>query len=321
MDGLNILSLKENDCQFSVTRNREFHQANLVLEGKAKQLRQQGRGKRPNAATALTTEEEETLWQNKKLGNESPRVLSQTMWWILTQHFGLRGRQEHHSMNVEDFTFRLDDNGVEYVTFKEGPTKTRQGGLNTKRRPVLPKMFATGGTRCPVNLFREYLSRRPSEFLSTGPFYLALIDNPQTSVWYKRQRLGTNSIDSMMRNIIKNSKVESTKKLTNHSARKTLVKKLRTANVERQSIIQVTGHASEKSLDDYDEGNEQEQQVLSHIISKHQPAASHNMPSLSMAHSSQSSTASGNSTKASQQNGQAQTVNNLASPANTSAHA
>ena len=67
-----------------------------------------------------------------------------------------------------------------------------------------------------------------------------------------------------MKNIVKSTPVPlSGKKLTNHSARK----KLRTANVERQRIIQVTGHASEQSLQDYDEGTEQKQQVLSSIIS------------------------------------------------------
>ena len=71
----------------------------------------------------------------------------------------------------------------------------------------------------------------------------------------------------MMKGIIKNTPLEtSKKKLTNHTARKTVVKKVR-ASVERQSIIQVTGHASEKSLNDYDEGSEQEQQQLSNIIS------------------------------------------------------
>ena len=100
------------------------------------------------------------------------------MWWILIQQFGLRGRQEHHSMSVEDFKLCKDDCGTEYVIFNENPTKTRQGGLNTKRRLVLPKMFATVGPRCPVALFKEYLSRRPAEIRKTGPFYLAVIDNP-----------------------------------------------------------------------------------------------------------------------------------------------
>ena len=104
-----------------------------MLEGKVKHLPQQDKGKRPNTVNALTAKEEEMLWTEKSLGNSSRRVFSQTMWWVLTQDFGLRGPQEHHSMEVEDFAFCVDDCGTEYITFKEHPTKTRRGGLNTKR--------------------------------------------------------------------------------------------------------------------------------------------------------------------------------------------
>jgi hypothetical protein len=46
------------------------------------------------------------------------------LWWLLTQHFGLRDRQEHHEMNVEDFSLQKDDNGIEFVTFAEGVTNS-----------------------------------------------------------------------------------------------------------------------------------------------------------------------------------------------------
>jgi hypothetical protein len=94
------------------------------------------------------------------------------MWWLLTQHFGLRGQQEHHTMAVEDFEFGEDDNGIAYVSFKDNPTKTHQGGLHITKRQQLPKMFATGEKRCPVSLFKEYLSRRPVFLRTNGPFYL-----------------------------------------------------------------------------------------------------------------------------------------------------
>ena len=94
--------------------------------------------------------------------------------------------------------------------------------------------------------------------------------------------LGVNSIDKMMRGFIKNTPVEtSKKKLTNHTARKTVVKKLRAASVERQSIIQLTSYGSEKSYNDYDDGSEKEQQQLSNIISMTpQSAASSSSPDL-----------------------------------------
>ena len=78
-------------------------------------------------------------------------------------HFGLRGRQEHHDMKVEDLSFQKDDGGVEFVTFSEGLTKTRGGGLRVKPRLATPKMFATGKKRCPVALLKKYLDKRPEE--------------------------------------------------------------------------------------------------------------------------------------------------------------
>ena len=37
-------------------------------------------------------------------------------------------------MYVEDFSFSKDDNGVEYITYEENPTKTRQGSLRKKKK-------------------------------------------------------------------------------------------------------------------------------------------------------------------------------------------
>jgi len=54
-------------------------------------------------------------------------------------------------------------------------------------------------------LLKQYLSRRPQELRDKGPFYLAIIKNPKTNVWYKKQQLGVNSIDNMMKGVIKNT--------------------------------------------------------------------------------------------------------------------
>ena len=139
--------LKEAGSSISIAKDREFVNSRKVLEGKARFLREQGYGKRPQASKALTTEDEELLWSKGLLGNQSPKSLIGTMWFLLTQHFGLRGCQEHHDMFVEIFLFL-----VEYVTYEENITKTCQGGLRKKRRVVQLKMFTTGGFRCLVKL-------------------------------------------------------------------------------------------------------------------------------------------------------------------------
>ena len=101
--------LRERNYPHSIIKDCQFQQSKKVLEGQAKLLRQEEKGKRLDASSTLSIPEEEALWDNGKLGSSSPRVLCHTMWWILTQHFVLRGRQEHHSMNVEDFNLCRDD--------------------------------------------------------------------------------------------------------------------------------------------------------------------------------------------------------------------
>ena len=129
-------------------------------------------------------------------------------------------------------------------------------------------MCATGGDRCLVTIFKEFLSRRPPKIHATSPLYLSCVSNPSSQVWYKRQPMGVNKLNDMMKTVIKVTTLEySWKTFSNHSARKTVVKKLKTAGLERSSIVKVMGHRNEKSLDDYDEGDENKQQQLSHTIS------------------------------------------------------
>ena len=178
-------------------------------------------------------------------------------------------------MYVKDFSFSKDDNGVEYITCEENPTKTRQGGLRKKGRVVQPKMFATGGPRCSVKLLKTFLSHRPEQMKSSGPFYLAVIERPKSQVWYKRQRMGIHSVNSSMKSMAVQAEIEG-KRLTNHSARKPLVKKLKAANQPRSAIIGVTGHTKEGSLADYEEGDENEQRLISSIISSDGQASTSN---------------------------------------------
>ena len=257
--------LKNKSYSHSIVRDREFSSSKQVLDGKAKQLRLAGREKRPNKARQVSEEEEEILWKSEKLGGKNPESLIQTMWWLLTEQFGLRGRQEHHGMRLEDFRIMKGDDGLEFVEFTEGPTKTRPGGLNAKPRQFQPKMFQTGGEKCPVALFRQYISHRPPNLRTSGPFYLSIKYNrrPDDEIWYEVQPMGENKINSMMKNIISGTTL-----FSNHSARETLVTKMKKAKLERSAIAKVTGHRNIQSLDDYDESDEDEQRQLSWAISK-----------------------------------------------------
>ena len=210
---------------------------------------------RSSRSRSLTKEEEEVLQKNRHLGGGTTRALLSTMWWLLTQHFGLRGWQEHYQMEVGDLTLQRDYDGNEILSFAKGPTKTRQGRLSVKTRLVTLKMFATGNEeRCPVMLFKRYLETRPSEMKKSGPFHLSVFDEPVSSVWHKKTPVGKNIINTFMNNMKENSALKDLcpeKNLTYHSARKTVVKKLKSSGISKCEIKNITSHASAQGLDDY----------------------------------------------------------------------
>ena len=230
------------------------------------QLREQGKGKRPNKSHPLEHSHETALWEKGQLGDFNGRALTNVNFKNLTEHLGLRGRQEHYNSFVEDFVIHQHEDGSQSVEFNEGPTKTRSGGLRVRRRTTPQIMHSTdGGDRDPVRLFNLWLQKRPEGMKDNGPLYLGVIARPKSDkVWYMKQRMGENTIGSIMKSMA--SSLSTDKKLTNHSMRKTLVAKLKKAGQPRNVICEITGHARESSLDDYDHIDENQRKNISHII-------------------------------------------------------
>ena len=76
--------------------------------------------------------------------------------------------------------------------------------------------------------------------------------------------MGENTIGDIMKNMKTSSpSAANEKKMSNHSDRKTAVKKMQRKGLSRSDIILITGHASEKGLDSYDE---RQQKTLSNIL-------------------------------------------------------
>jgi len=81
--------------------------------------------------------------------------------------------------------------------------------------------------------------------------------------------MGKNMISKIMQSMKENSPLQEMcpdKRLSNHSVRKTVVRKLKAKGVPKSEIITITGHRQEQSVEAYDSGNEDEQRQLSNII-------------------------------------------------------
>jgi hypothetical protein len=110
-------------------------------------------------------------------------------------------------------------------------------------------MFSTdGGERDPVRLFKLWLSKRPNGMKDNGPLYLTIINRPKSAdVWYARVRMGENTIGNIVKSMA--SCLNTSKKLTNHSMRKTLVSKLKVLDKLAMSFVKLLAiHANHLSM-------------------------------------------------------------------------
>lgn len=265
--------LREKGRTYSIQKDKEFEGCRKILNGKAIELRENGMGKRKNRSDPLSEQEEEQLWKRKILGAYNPKSLNHTIFFMLSQQFGTRGCQEHHQLRVEDLKFIRNTSGETiFVEWVEGLTKTRQGGLNKMERRLPQKLFAQGGDRCPVKFLELLISKRPESLKDTGPLYLRPLDCPREDVWYSSQPVGVRTIDTYMKNMAMLGKLDATnKKFTNHSIRKTMVRKLQKAGISNDKIAAITGHRNEQSLRDYADADPDDHRAISAILSNPRP--------------------------------------------------
>ena len=182
---------------------------------------------------------------------------------------GFRGRQDHYDTYVEDFSIFQMADGSKVVEFEENPMKTRQGVLRNSTRRSPQQMWSTDrGKRHPVKLFEKWLDHQLDVLKKSGALYLT------SNTWYSKTRMGQHRIRQIMKSVASCLPPESNEKITNHSTRKTVVAELKNAGQPRHKIIQVTGHAQESSLDDYDKITVSERRELSHIASRYVPVQS-----------------------------------------------
>ena len=143
----------------------------------------------------------------------------------------------------------------------------------TDVRKVPPKMFATSDSRCPVEAYKFYASKRPEGMRDPdSTFYVATrtvpLRDPENDKWFINQHVGQKKLSKMMKQMQITGELNPAKRLTNHSARKHLVQKLRDSDVAPTDIMQISGHKNIQSVLTYSKMNEKQHRVCSDILSK-----------------------------------------------------
>ena len=186
--------LKKKNYGFSIMKDSEFEQARKALQSKQKDLKQKGKGKKPNASVALTEEEIKLLYDKGLLGTSTPEALLNTVWFNNAIHFGLRGCKEHRDMCWGDVQLRQTTNGEEFLEYSERQTKTRTGENPRDVRQIKPKMFSVPGSeKDPVAAYKLCVKEMPTEMNDNdASFYLAVNNftkKESSNPWFKKSPL------------------------------------------------------------------------------------------------------------------------------------
>ena len=249
-----VKQIKKGD----IDSDQEYQGLRDVKKAKIKVVKSEGKGNQPNKSSHLTREEEDQMYKTGQFGYETPEALQRTMWWHTTVLFGHRGRQESRQLCWGDILLKQDDRGEEYLEFHERLTKARSGGSAADSRSFTPKAWKNreDPARCPVECYRRFIEHRPEGMMdANSPFYLAIKHNrrPEDPIWFSKGPLGKNTLTQMMKSGCEKAGVEGRK--TNHSARKTCVKRALDAGCPREYVAQLTGHKSVASLENYVEAD------------------------------------------------------------------
>ena len=248
-----------------------------MLASRRKQLTKLGKGNKPNATRPLSNEEVDLLYSCGYFGSENPVSLQRTVWWQITKHFGHRARDESRQLKFGDIKIEKDPvTCTEYLVWiTERSTKTRTGEKPMgNKRAFNPKAFSTGTYRCPVRIYKLFISHRPENMCNDeSPLFLGVRHNIDTNVdkcWYFPRPMGRNSIGEFLSkaSAILSGGVSNFKgKVENHSARKTSITNLLNENVNPLYVTQLSGHKKLESLNNYNVASNNQQRKMSNVLS------------------------------------------------------
>lgn len=162
------------------------------------------------------------------------------MFWYNCKCFELRGGDEHHNLEVDQYSLGTDEHG-KYIKFIERSVKNYQGGLlhryvQNKNLHVYSQPEL--GSRCIVDLFSKNLSLIPS----SGPFYRRPIQNSNPPK-FSQQVIGHNKLDNIVHDSCEAASFSGN--YTDHSGKVTCATSLFQSGIDEQLIKHQNGHRSD----------------------------------------------------------------------------
>ena len=203
---------------------------------------------------------EQELWGRNVFNIDTTERLTNIVFWYSCKMFGLRAADEHHNLEVSQFTIGTDANG-KYLRFVGRNCKNLQGGLMERKiEPKDLKIYSKPELkeRCVTSIFEYYLSLIPPE----GPFYRRPL--PGTPTRYSKQVIGVNKLSNIVKRFCEKAGFEGY--FTNHSGKVTCATELFKENIDEQLIMKQTGHRSKDAVRQYKRPSFEHERQVSSIL-------------------------------------------------------
>lgn len=253
--------LRQLGYSHSIMSSAIFRDMREMIRTKRKELKSAGKGAKVNSCHVLSTKHIKQLWETGSFGVQDPVALLNATWFVMAQHFGYRSNMECRNICYGDITEHQDNQGTTYLELKPRST------TSSNYRSYHPRMWATGGDRCPVHVLREYERRKPERMKAAGsPFFLAINHRrlPSNRVWYKCAPLGIHMLGKIMRKAAKSAGLAG--RFTNCALRKSSVPMLLSAGLSPVIVAQHSGYKTMDSLRNITRASLNEQRELSDIL-------------------------------------------------------
>ena len=216
------MHLHQNMMYWKVLDDQEFLTLHNVLNNTMKERTARGLGVR-QSASIITLSHENKMFKCGVLDEDTPEKLLKMVIYMLGLHLALRGGVEHNRLRRPGFQCQIvtefdQETGKEILVYREDLLqKTNQGGLLSKQRNKLVKVFpASDRSCCPVHLFGKYIGLLPSS-KSCGKLYLRPRLRSIPSAWYCDQPYGKNKVATMVKKLCEAANIQG--KFSNHSLR------------------------------------------------------------------------------------------------------
>ena len=236
------------DRTFSINKDKEFVKANSVLDGVLKQNKKSGLEEGVEHKRALSAEDWDLVQEYfKKVSTSSdPVSICRYVWFVVSLHFCLRGREIQSQVNKCDLVFGKDENDCDIVTLsKDFMSKNHQVGLKGSA-------FSSAG--CITDSEQVATVRRYLDHLHPSYHRLfqraRIASQPEDATWFMNMPLSHKLLGKMMSQISADAKLSAV--YTDHCVRATSITRMKSAHFEDRKICSVSGHKNATSLQAYD---------------------------------------------------------------------